>query len=383
MSNWHRIALVEGILVLLLGGLIALSLAPYRGNASAFFHLDRDMASYHRPPHGFVVLEVPGYDGMQYEAIARQMPEILSSGSWPLLRVSRPTSYAYQRILLPALAWLLSAGHERLFPYTFLAINIFSLLGAAAILLVTHRKAPLYALALALSPAALIGLHFSLAEPLSLLLLTCFLVRYVPREHVGPIDVLLLSLLGLTREIYLFLILVVLAYSLVRGRWRDSLLCCIPLLMFLGWHAVIYAIFGDIPFLMSTGKHAFPFAAILEILLGEKGFNRFTLSSLAFFFLFVLPAIVVLVRHIVRTRDWSFLPLASLFFFGVLSVMPDHIWGSITSIGRVITPIEPLFLVFALQHGRRSTQIIATNILLIGLISGFALALLPHPFILS
>jgi len=85
--------------LLLLGTVLAViliaTLAPYGGNPSALFHVDQEMADYHPVPPRTIVLQMPGYDGMQYYQIARQFAVVLSPALWPELRATVPLSYAY------------------------------------------------------------------------------------------------------------------------------------------------------------------------------------------------------------------------------------------------------------------------------------------------
>jgi len=255
-------------------------------------------------------------------------------------------------------------------------------MGATAFALQRGMKT-LYALAIALCPAAMVGLHFSLAEPLSLLLLTVFLIRYSRSKRLQPLDLLLLALIGLTREIHLLLLLAVCGYSMLRQRWSDALKSLIPLTVFLSWHSVIYGIFQEIPFLTSTDKRDVPFKAIADILMGRDGFTLYTLSSIALFLLFVLPAMVWLLRDVFMTRTKAFLPWAALGFLGVMLLMPDHIWGSITSIGRVITPVYPLVIISAAHRDTLATKALMVAMIFLGIGTALGLATIIHPFTLS
>lgn len=367
-------------LFLVLATFTALTVAPYGNNLTALFHMDTLLADQHPMPKGFVILDIPSYDGAQYWQIARNIPKIFSPALWSDLAAASPGPYAYQRILLPAFAFMLAMGQDALLPYAFLLIQFFCLLGTYALIVRRFPQAKLYACALALSPAALIALHFSLAEPLTILLLTAFLLRTQDRARLTAFDILLLCLLVLTREVNILFVALFFLYCLFKRRWHDGALLLIPAGVFLGWHAVIYGIFHAIPFLWSTEKNAWPFQAILELLLGKYGYNHYTFSSIALALFFVLPAILWTAVYIFRKRDTSFLPIATLAFLGLMTLMPNHIWGSITSIGRVITPVYPLFLLTVLQRDSRITRMVALAILLLGCAAGLGLAFSFHPF---
>jgi len=335
------------LLTAILLALVFVTVHPYGNNVTSLFHMDERLAKANVLPKGFVVLNVPAYDGAQYYHVARNIPKLLDRSEWKFVRMEIPPSYSYQRFLLPLLAIVLALGRADALPYAFLLINLASLLGAC-LLMEKHKKKPLYALALALSPAALVGLHFSLAEPLTILLLTWFLLRFEKAKTLAPADALLLSMAVLTREVNIFFVGVLFAYLMFRRKWKSAALCLIPALIFLLFHAFLYVVFSDIPFLESGGKNALPFQAIVPLLLGQTGgYNRLTLSSIPLFLFFVAPALAWVILELRRGRSREFLPWALLAFLTLMTMMPDIIWGSMTSIGRVITPVYPLFLTYA------------------------------------
>lgn len=359
--------------------IVAATLAPYGGNVSALFHADKTLLPTH-PPAGFVVLEEPAYDGMQYYQLARNMPDILRPARWETLRSSVPGSYAYQRFLLPLLAWVASLGQDAALPFAFLAIECAALLCGAYVML-RHTGSPLSAWALAFCPAAMIGLHFSLAEPLALLLTVAFLVRY---DRIGYIDAptaVLLVLLPVTREVYAFFVAFMIAWSVLRGRWRDAAVACACLAGFACLHALIYAIFEELPFFWSTAKRDLPFASPVRLFAGS--YDSHALSSIALFLGFVLPATLWIATDIVRRRRLDFLPTATLAFLLMMLAMPGFIWGSITSIGRVITPVYPLFILTAAARRNAVSQTLQYSLITLGLLATAGLILTIHAFTLS
>ena len=371
------------LLAIILGMVLTATLQPYRSNITALFHMDTQLEEAFDLPAGFVVLDVPAYDGAQYERIARNIPRIANPSEWAALFQELPLSYAYQRILLPLAAFLLAFGRTELLPVSFLLIQILSLLGSAWLILKKYPKAILPAFALALSPAAMVGLHFSLAEPLTILLFTMFLLRFQEKKSLDAVSVLLLCLIVLAREVNVLFIDLLFLWFAWKRQWKSMLLTLIPGLVFIGWHAVIYGIFGDIPFLLSAGKRTLPLGAVIELLTGQYGFNKLTYSSIALFLGFVLPAVVWILLRLFKHRDWNFLPLATLAFLGLMLTMPDHIWGSITSIGRVITPVYPLFVMTTLSRSGRFPLFINVTMLILGLSAAIGLALSIHPYHLA
>ncbi len=380
------------LLTAILLGIAALTLAPYNWNPSALFHIDRSISDAYPQPKGTVVLEMPGYDGMEYWQIARNVPLLFSPSRWEDISSLPPGAYAHQRMLLPVLAYGLALGQDELLPWSFLIINILSLIGTCALFAFKLPSPSLwrgaggegwYAIGLALCPAAMVALHFSVAEPLSLLLTTAFILRYLDRSRIDEMQLILLSLLVLTREINILFVGAILLFVLCKGRWKDALRLLIPIGVFFALHAFIYAVFHQIPFLWSADKKDLPLVAIFELLSGARGYNQYTLSSIGLFVLFVLPAFVVVCADLWRKRSLEFLPTMLLIFLGVMLAMPDHIWGSITSIGRVITPVYPLFFIYAATRDRWPHRLIALAVAILGVISAIGLALIVHPFTLA
>lgn len=370
------------VLALALALVVLLNIRPYGFNLTSIFHMDEVLHGQTPMPRGFIVLKVPSYDGAQYYQVARNMPKIMNPAKWHELRDISPGSYAYQRFLLPLSAYILSLGQEAALPYVFLFINILALLLTAGEML--HRKKhPLYVFALCLSPAAMVAMHFTLAEPLTILLITTFLLRYADKKKIEWLDILLLSLVVLAREVNILFIAYLIGFSLLTKNWRNAPKLLIPAAVFVGWHSVIYGIFGNIPFLISAEAKVLPFSEPLKNLLGVYGYDRMSLSSIALFFGFVLPGIIWVCVDMWKTRKLEVLTLGALAFFGVMTLMPHYIWGSITSIGRVITPVYPLYILAIASRDTKLTRVLAALVLIIGLGAAVGLAFSGHPYLIT
>lgn len=365
-----------------LGTLLIATLVPYRGNVTSLFHMD-DVLRAPEMPAGFVILDQPAYDGAQYYRIARRVPDFFRPAEWDSIAADLPRAYGYQRMLLPVIAFMLSMGNVAALPFAFLAINSASLLLAAWLFLRRWPHHPLAAAALALGPAATVSMHFMLAEPLTILLVTAFLVRFTARASLGWTEALLLSLLVLSREVNVVFVAVLGAYLIGTRQWKNIPWLVPSATAFLAWHLWIYAVFGDIPFLESGGKSALPFTAMFALIAGAEGFNRFTLTSIPLALLVVLPGLAWTARLAWTGRDRSFQAIGALALLLVMASMPDHIWGSITSIGRVITPTYPLLLATCVGNASRMGRFLPAAIITIGLGAGIALALSIHPFHLA
>lgn len=372
-----------GLLLGFLSLILLVTIKPYGWNLTAMFHMDHIIADVHPLPRGFVMLGVPSYDGAQYYQVARNIPAFLNPSRWSSIDASPPGSYAYQRFLLPLAARIASLGNDRALPVAFISINILALLGTLIVVLRWKPHNPLYALALTLSPTAAVAMHFTLAEPLTLLLITAVIIRYRKYGSIGLSEIILLSLAVLCREVIILLVAFFVGYSILRKRWRDVLLLMIPVLVFLGLHTWIYLVFGDVPFLISAGAKEFPGAAATKILLGIKGYDRYSLSAIALFLGLVLPATFWSAWQLIRTWSLKFLPLGALAFLCIMLTMPGYIWGSITSIGRVITPMYPFLILSCAERDTWPARLLATSTMILGIATSIGLALMMHPFTIT
>lgn len=359
---------------------VAMNIRNYDWNITSVFHMDDVLHQSQPMPKDFVILKVPSYDGAQYYQIARNMPVIFDPSRWNELTEKNPGSYAYQRFLLPFSAYILSLGNESALPFAFVLINILSLLAAALLFLRSPNGNPLSTLALGLCPAAMVAMHFTLAEPLTILLITGSLLRIEKLKKIDWLTVVLLSLVVLAREVNILLIAFLIGYSLLKKKPIDAVKLLTPLLCFLFLHTIIYLIFGNIPFLMSAAAHQFPGRAAFDVLIGHRGYNQYTLSSVALLVGFVIPCLVWTGRDILKTKSLELFPFGAFCFLCLMLIMPDYIWGSITSIGRVITPVYPLTILALAKRDTVVARLLTTSILLLGIGTSIGLALQVHPF---
>ena len=369
------------LLVIVLIGILCGVMRNYGWNITSVFHMDHRLGDPNHLPKNFVVLDVPSYDGAQYYQIARNIPKILKPGHWHEIPLNPPGSYAYQRFLLPLSAYVLSLGKDAAIPYAFVLINVVALLGTC-VLFLKWKRLPLYALALCLSPTAMVAWHFSLAEPLTLLLIVYVLSRYVTKGKIRTGDIVALSLVVLAREVNILFVLYLLGFSVLKKKWHDVAVLIVPICSFLILHGLIYSIFAEIPFLLSTSARQIPGSAAFKLIAGVRGYNQYTLSSIALFLGFVLPATVWLLIDLIKKKRLELLPLGSLAFLCLMLLMPDYIWGSMTSIGRVITPVYPLFLMHCAQKNSWASKAFGVSILALGLLTAAGLVLSVHPYTL-
>lgn len=334
-------------------------------------------------PNDFLVIAMPGYDGGAYYKIARNIPKIFNPTAWSSLREHETSPYNYQRILLPFLGYIFAVGQKGHIAASMILVNFMAIVLTFVIMQFESKRPSenIYSLALCLSPAATIAMHFVLAEPLSLLLTTFVLLRWEKWKTLDTIDSIALSLLVLSREINIVFVCFLAAYMIGTRRSKEVAMLIMPYLVFMTWHLIIYSIFGTIPFLMSTAAHALPGKAIIEIVLAVKDYNSHTLSSIVLFLGFVVPGWIWTAQKVYKTRGTSLLPIGAFTFLSLMLIMPPLMWGSITSIGRIITPVYPLTIIAYRQEDSRLTRILAMCCGCIGVGALLGLSLIHHPYI--
>jgi hypothetical protein len=220
-------------------------LAPAGMNPLAVARLSRDFAGASRFWDQNPVFEqFDGYDGQFYYYLARD--PLLLGGDASFMDAP---AYRYQRILLPALAWLLGLGQAAAIGWSILGVNLLSLvLGCvAAARLFDHFGAPRWWLvAYGLNPGFILGVAQDLAEPLALALVTAGLWGCVANRHRTAVVVLTLAVLA--RETTLLVPAGLAAYYLVHERrWRRALSYSVPLLVFAVWQLVVVWRVGALP----------------------------------------------------------------------------------------------------------------------------------------
>jgi len=370
--------------VLFLIALIAFQVSRYDGNVSALLHVSREFGEAFQVPHGVVLYEDGGYDGMLYYQIARDIPKILfgsRDGSLP----PYDSAYRAQRILLPLFTYLLSLGQESYFPWVILLINLASITGALALALNFMRKISLPILTLVFNPAALVGVLFALSEPLSLFFTTLFLILWKRKnERVAPLHILVLAASMFARETTLFLILPLLVLHAFRKQWKDAVFLALALAPSLLWQWFLIERFGTLA--LTTGTHMInlPLLGVWQLLLSIFGtVSAYRLSSLSFLILFAVPLLTIELWRFARGHIKNTLEGLLLFCLLVLFSLDAHIWGVITSVGRVLTPLYPLFAFTAAERDSLSDRLISLNLIAVSIIAAIGIASITHPFSIS
>ncbi len=375
-----------GIVALGLVGLMLLNISRFDWNASALLHVSREFGEAYSVPEGTVLYEDGGYDGMLYMQIARDIPEIF---------LGAPTydhAYRWQRILLPALASLLSMGNDSALPFVILGVNVASVLGALFLFLALAGKPNIHAFTLVGNPAALVGILFSLTEPLALFFTMLFLFFWKKsgeRVTWGGAPALALALLARETTVLLTIPLLFLPFQYSAEYWnkrfRNIFLLCLSFLPFALWMLFLTNHFDTFPWETNEGMLALPFSGILSLLQHTAASpNAYVLSSAAFFLLFFLPLIAALVSECLRAPQRgapTTMILGTILAFFLF--LDAHIWNVLTSVGRVIPALYPIYALWALEHDSRKTRSLSAALILVSTTVAIGIALSPHPFTIA
>jgi hypothetical protein len=371
---------VIGITALALVFIVFLGVRHYGGNVSTLLHMDTDFGARHHVPSGLVLYQDGGYDGMLYFQVARDLPALFLGG-----HPSLNSPYRFQRILLPLLGYAVTLGHAQAFPMAFLIINLVAALGALGLMLSLTKKISVHTFTITFNPAILVGILFSLTEPVSLFFIVLFF--WLRRRNGDVISVaciiaLLLSLFA--RETTVFLIGLLFLWSLWQKRWKESILVLIPMALFVLWQYFLVIRLGAVAFQANGNIVVPPLVGPVSVLLWlTQGITTYRLSSVALMaFLFPLCGVLALEWRKKRTQVNILCFLMTGLAITMLC-MHEHMWGVITSIGRVVTPFYPVYTLYAAERDTKSLRVLSLLLIALSVIAAIGIALVRHPFVIS
>lgn len=360
--------------------LVWLGARPYGGNVSVFLHMDVPFGREHRVPGGVVLYEDAAYDGMLYYQVARDLPALFSG-----VPPSLDSPYRFQRILLPLVAYAFAFGNERALPYSLLFLNLAAAIGALGLVLSMTKGRILHAMTIVANPAMLVGILFSLTEPLSLFFVVFFLWFWERNDRkitVASIGALTLSLLA--RETTVFLIGLLFLWHLWHKQWKETLLVLTPLLPFSLWQGFLALRLGALAFQANSNIVSLPLSGPFTLLQWSlQGLSAYRLSALSLL-LFLLSLCIIL------GREWGAKKGEVEVFCFLLSgltltmlIMDAHIWGVITSIGRVVTPVYPVYALYTAARDGWPERLLSAILIALSVVTALGIASTQHPFVLS
>jgi hypothetical protein len=288
----------------------------------------------------YVFPDSRGYDGQFYHYIAHDpwlRHGLASSLDAPRLR--------YRRILIPALAWLLSGGGGRHLHAAYIWLILASVFLGAYWLgrgFAERGAHPAWGLLFLAIPGTLISLdRMTLDGPLAAL--TAAFALYV---RAGPRWKLYLTLAAapLVRETGLLLIAACGLWEIRRRQWARTLAAAATAAPALAWYAFVHARTADTaPFLLTL-----PLAGLFQRLSASAGYRLAApVSRLAATLDWVaiaglLVSLGLAVRILLRRRDA--LGLAVALFGLLLTTLKVHFWLDAYSYTRLVSPLLVLLL---------------------------------------
>lgn len=363
--------------------LVTAALWHYDGNVSALLHMDATFGTDQGVASGVVLYTDGGYDGMAYYQIARDVPALFFGGE-----ITFDSPYRFQRILFPLLGFLLSLGQDEWLPLAFLVINLLAAIGSFLLLTSITKKVNVHTLTVLWNPAILVGLLFSLTEPVSIFFILLFFWLFERSgRRIDLASVLALTLSLLARETTIFLIVLLGLWFLWKRQWKDALYLALPILLMFGWQVFLEIRFGDIGFQANNNVIDPPFVGVwyaLQWAMTEQGIQQmYRFSSLALLAV-VLPLFVLLSRDWLRKRTRiGLLPFLLSGLTVTMLCMDSHMWGVITSIGRVVTPFYPVYALFASERDSGALRLLSLLLILVSCTAAIGIAWQMHPYILS
>jgi hypothetical protein len=355
----------------------------YGFNPSALLHMDVVFGETHDVAPGVVLYKDGGYDGMLYYEVARDLPKLLSGEP-----VSLDSPYRFQRVLLPLLVYGLSFGNVAWFPAVTLFLNFAAILGTFAVALRMAGRPSVHAFAVVFNPAMLVGLLYSLTEPLSAFFMMIFLARWQSRGRTvdwACVAALLLSLLA--RETTVFLIGLLGLWHVWKRDWKSVVLLGLTIALFAGWQYALVLRLGSLPFRTGGNIIVWPFLGPLSVVrwafedTGMKLAYRLSSLPLLAFVLATGAAVALDWKKKGTAQDVLGFTLAGL--CAVMLSMDPHMWGALTSIGRVVTPFYPAYFLFASSRDTRFLRLLSWCLILFSAVAAVGIAYVRHPYVVS
>lgn len=301
-----------------------------------------------------------GYDGQFVYYIARDPSSAAQYIDVP--------AYRFQRILLPALAMLLSLGQTALIPWVLLFINLAAIaIGTALVeyLLQKHGGSRWYALTYGLTFGIFGAVRLSLPEPLAYALVLGGIV--LARRESWFWSALLFALAALARETTLLFPTGYGLFLLLNKRWRLAIVFGFAVLTpFILWQIVLYTHLGTFGVgsggAQATSFEIIPFAGLLRLITDtppESHLRILLVIVLPFLLPFVLlPTFWALRRGLkdLFRRQLSLYTIILLANSLIMLFVPFSTYREPHGILRFIVGLQIALLLYAAQE--RNTRVL-------------------------
>lgn len=364
----------------------------FKGNFSGFFYVAEKYKWDSLLPKGTYVRPAPnvGYDGQFYLYIS-QDPLILKSPKEKYKYIDSP-SYRYQRIFYPLLAYLFSAGNRENLVWSFILINLLSILmGTLVVALMCKERgySVSYSYFYAFIVGHLISTMRNLNEPVGSFF--CILAFYFYFKKSFGKTSLAFSFSVMTKETFILMPIGLFLENIIKnilfnkyGEFagnngfkkliKSNLYLAFPLVPLLLWQFYVFSRFGKFAYQESMGNIGLPFREIFKklILLDGRIFSPNKETFEIMIFLTILMVFISLAIALFKKK----VPIPGVIsiYLIFVSTYGKAIWIDFWSFGRVTIElfiIAMISLIFSNDKIIKISFILNTIlffILLIGLI---------------
>lgn len=312
----------------------------FGGNWTALFCIRPGMPvpAFLKSEHLYIFWGTEGYDGQVYHLIAHD-PWMRKGSAGAIAGAG----FRYQRILVPALAWMIAFGHDAwIHAAYFTVILAFAFLGVYWLALAAVRmgRNPAWGLAFAFTPAAITSIDRMTAD-IALAALTAGFALYAgtgPRWKI----IAVLTCAALTRETALPMVAAYALFLFTRRRFIDALWALAAALPALGWY--LYLRQRAEPSPLASYVDWIPLAGFADRILHPASHSLSPLkNTLATAFDYAALAGValalVLAARLALQRRWD-AQASAIYALAIATILirSRGVWEDAYAFGRVLTP---------------------------------------------
>jgi len=312
-----------------------------------------------------------GYDGQFYYRLA--LDPFTQKETDYGITLDQP-ALRHQRILYPLIAWVFSFGNSNIVPFIMIIINIASLFGLIwlAIKLIKDNNQPVWlSVLIPLYPAFIIALSRSLTEILaSFLLIGGYLLFSRKKYYFAAI---LFTLAVLARETTLIFPSVLSLYFFIcflfnknRTEILKSLLFFLPFAVFIIWQLILYKIWGQLPFLISSGHNfSFPLKGLEYIFYIKTIATKLRVFEV----IYLIGVIIFGAMNFKKVSDWP-LKLTWLSYVILALFYSKWIWAEDFTFFRAFTElyIFSFFLIIKGDNQKIKKWLFFSTIAMVGVV---------------
>lgn len=319
----------------------------YGGNWTALFRIRAGLpVPEFLKSEKLYVFDDRGYDGQVYHLIAHD--PWMRKGSREAIAGA---SFRYQRILVPALAWMIALGRDEWVDRAYFAVILaFAFVGVYWMALLAARWGlnEAWGLAFVLVPAAIVSIDRMTVD----IALAAFVAGFA--LYAGKIPVwrvaLLLACAALTRETALPIIGGYALYLLTRRKIRSAVLIAASALPAIGWF--VYLERRELSPVASYGSWI-PFGGFIERVIHPAHYSGAAWKAAIatgcdFLALAGIAIVLILTARLAFRRTWN-AQAAAAYILAIAAIFLGSrgVWEEADAFGRVLTP---LLLLVAIQY---------------------------------